>query len=203
MSDPTFTTREDRFDNDTLQDPERPEDEVQDDELDDDPRASAVTEASSGTDDETDDETDGDTDDRTELDDDVDRDALSGQQPQAVPAFGGTPVTGTPATPVGGNAADQRFFQDSVTEKLRDRWQAIQIDFVDDPRQAVEQAETLVEQVSTQLTEALEARRRELHGSWSKDGSTASAAHDDAVPTEDLRTALQEYRQVFNQLLAL
>ena len=100
-------------------------------------------------------------------------------------------------------STDQRFFQDSVTEKLRDRWQSVQIDFVDDPRSAVEQAESLVEQVSTQLTEALAARRRELHGSWSKDGGTASAAHDDGVPTEDLRTALQAYRQVFNQLLAL
>ena len=115
-----------------------------------------------------------------------------------------TPIAmGTTAGAAAGGSTDQRFFQDSVTEKLRDRWQSVQIDFVDDPRSAVEQAESLVEQVSTQLTEALAARRRELHGSWSKDGGTASAAHDDGVPTEDLRTALQAYRQVFNQLLAL
>ena len=130
-------------------------------------------------------------------------------------AFGSTSADTRTAIPMGtgnaddtgnatdtGNADDHRFFQDTVTEKLRDRWQSIQIDFVDDPRNAVEQAESLVEQVSTQLAEAVEARRRELHSSWSKDGSTASAAHDDGVPTENLRTALQQYRQVFNQLLA-
>jgi hypothetical protein len=178
MSDPTFAAREDRLGENTLQDPERREDEVQEDDLDDDPRASAVTEAS------------GTSDDADRTDD--------------VPAFGGSAFGTSPAvTTVGSGTADRRFFQDSVTEKLRDRWQTIQIDFVDDPRQAVEQAETLVEQVCTRFAEAVEARRRELHGSWSRDGSTASAAHDDAVPTEDLRTALQEYRQVFNQLLAL
>jgi len=109
-----------------------------------------------------------------------------------------------PETPVAaqatGNAGGQ-FFDGAVAEKLRDRWQSIQIDFVDDPRHAVEQAETLVEQVSNQLAEAVAARRGELRDRWSKDGG--SAAHDDGVATEGLRTALQEYRSMFNQLLAL
>lgn len=103
-----------------------------------------------------------------------------------------------PAAP--GGAAG--FFEDAASEKLRDRWQTIQIDFVDDPRRAVEQAEALVEQVSTQLTESIAARRRELHGRWSKGGTTASAAHDDGVATEDLRVALRGYREVFHQLLS-
>ena len=123
-------------------------------------------------------------------------------------AFGGgvsarTEGYGNAEEAVTAGSTGQRFFTGSVTEKLRDRWQSLQVDFVDDPRRSVEQAEDLVEQVSTQLVEAISVRRQELHGSWTKDGGTASNAHDDGVATEDLRTALQEYREVFNQLLAL
>ncbi|MFC1420318.1 hypothetical protein [Streptacidiphilus cavernicola] len=98
---------------------------------------------------------------------------------------------------------DRRFFEESVADKLRDRWQAIQIDFVDDPRNSVERAESLLDQVSTQLTEAVASRRQQLHGNWQKDGGQAGVAYDGGVATEDLRTALQEYRQLVNQLLAL
>ena len=123
-------------------------------------------------------------------------------------AFGGGASAGTEGygkaeEAVTAGSTGQRFFTESVTEKLRDRWQSLQVDFVDDPRRSVEQAEDLVEQVSTQLVEAISVRRQELHGSWTKDGGTASNAHDDGVATEDLRTALQDYREVFNQLLAL
>lgn len=154
--------------------------------------------------------------------DDVDRDVLvagaadvpvSGvDEDDDSAAFGSRAVREAPGMPAvtghggsgdSGDSGADRFFQDSVSEKLRDRWQSIQIDFVDDPRHAVEQAEELVEQVSTQLTESIAARRRELRSSWSKDGAAASAAHDNGVATEDLRTALQDYRRVFQQLLAL
>ncbi|MHA6764338.1 hypothetical protein [Streptacidiphilus sp. PAMC 29251] len=143
-----------------------------------------------------------------DTDRDTDRDAdlvTAGAATSAATSAATTSAATTPAatTPAATDPNANRFFEDSVSEKLRDRWQTIQIDFVDDPRHAVEQAETLVEQVSTQLTEAISARRNELHGRWSKDGGAASAAHDNAVPTEDLRTALQEYRRVLNQLLTL
>jgi hypothetical protein len=92
------------------------------------------------------------------------------------------------------------FFQGSATEKLRDRWQGIQIDFVDDPRHAVEQADTLLEQVAAQLTDSIATRRRELRVRWNYDG-TGSAAADSGSPTEELRTSLQDYRRLLNRLL--
>ena len=93
-----------------------------------------------------------------------------------------------------------RLFPEGSGEKLRDKWQHIQIDFVDDPRHAVEEADTLVEQVAGQLTEAITANRRALRDGWDKQGA-GSAADDSGFPTEQLRTTLQQYRSMLNRLL--
>ena len=222
MSDPRFAEQGEDLQDRALREDDEPELNEEDD-----PRAPAVTEAA-GTP-LTDDKNEVDEVDEVESYDDVDRDSLA-EQPDddnavlvgsagsaqstdgtlgstgiASPAdstAGSFGSTGTAAA-TGTDGSVGRFFEDSASEKLHDRWQTIQIDFVDDPRNAVEQAESLVEQVSTQLTEAIAARRSELHSRWSRDGGGVSAAHDDGVATEDLRTALQEYRRVLNQLLAV
>ncbi|TDU03044.1 hypothetical protein EDD99_1457 [Streptomyces sp. 846.5] len=106
-----------------------------------------------------------------------------------------TPVpTPAPAGTVG------RLFPEGAGEKLRDRWQHIQIDFVDDPRHAVEEADALVDQVATQLTESITANHRTLRDSWDKKGA-GSAADDSGFPTEQLRLTLQQYRSMLNRLL--
>ncbi|HEY3000084.1 MAG TPA: hypothetical protein VGJ43_15990, partial [Acidimicrobiales bacterium] len=66
-------------------------------------------------------------------------------------------------------------------DDLRDRWEAVQVGFVDEPRRAVEGAAGLV-------GEAIDA----LGGDW--------AAAD--TSTEDLRVAFQRYRGIFDQLTA-
>ena len=78
------------------------------------------------------------------------------------------------------------------SEHLRTRWNEIQGWFVDDPRAAVQQADTLVSNVIDKITEMFANERGLLEGQW-KQG--------DDVSTEDLRQALQHYRSFFNRLV--
>jgi hypothetical protein len=72
------------------------------------------------------------------------------------------------------------------------RWTAIQTTFVDEPRTAVEQADTLVAEVMRELARVFAEERGRLEGAWSRGTD---------VSTEDLRQALQRYRDFFHLLL--
>jgi hypothetical protein len=74
-----------------------------------------------------------------------------------------------------------------------DRWEAIQTGFVDEPRQAVEQADQLVAEVIQRIAEVFAEERGKLEGQWSK---------GDQVDTEALRLALRRYRSFFERLLS-
>jgi hypothetical protein len=76
----------------------------------------------------------------------------------------------------------------------RTQWESIQTGFVDQPRAAVEQADALVSQVVTRLTEVFARERSTLEGQWTK---------GDNVSTEDLRIALKRYRSFFHKLLSI
>jgi hypothetical protein len=76
----------------------------------------------------------------------------------------------------------------------RTQWEAIQTGFVDQPRAAVAQADALVSQVVTRLTDVFTRERSTLEGQWTK---------GDNVSTEDLRIALTRYRSFFNRLLSM
>ena len=78
------------------------------------------------------------------------------------------------------------------TEDLRTRWTAIQATFVDNPRKAVDDANSLVSSAMKQIEEAFKAQRTQIEKQLTK-GSNAS--------TEDLRIALQHYRTLFDRLL--
>jgi hypothetical protein len=74
-----------------------------------------------------------------------------------------------------------------------DPWREIQARFVDDPRASVESADALVTPVLGSVVEAWQDERRTLVQRWK----------DDTDPsTEDLRTALQGYRSLFDRLNA-
>jgi hypothetical protein len=79
------------------------------------------------------------------------------------------------------------------TEELRMRWQSIQSAFVDEPHQAVEEADALVTDVIKRLTRTFQETRDSLQ--------TRLGEADD-VSTEDLRVGLQRYRSFFERLLA-
>jgi hypothetical protein len=74
---------------------------------------------------------------------------------------------------------------------VRSRFLDIQAGFVDEPRQAVEEAGRFVEELVQQVIGALQAQRGQLHGVLAE-GST-----------EDLRLALRGYRQFVDRLLGL
>jgi hypothetical protein len=78
-------------------------------------------------------------------------------------------------------------------DEWMDRWNEIQIRFVDEPRESIANADALVDEVMKQLAAAFAEERARIEGEWSA-GSEPS--------TEELRVALQRYRSFFNRLLA-
>ncbi|HEX6472034.1 MAG TPA: hypothetical protein VF069_23280 [Streptosporangiaceae bacterium] len=82
------------------------------------------------------------------------------------------------------------------TEDLRRRWDAIKASFVDDPHEAVRRAETLAEEVVRELTDAVEARRRDL-----ADRRAGMDGQDDKARTERLRVVLHGYQTVLDPVL--
>jgi hypothetical protein len=78
--------------------------------------------------------------------------------------------------------------------EFRTQWDHIQTSFVDEPRKAVEQADSLVAQVMQHIARTFADERKNLEGQWSR---------GDNVSTEDLRIALQRYRTFFSRLLSV
>jgi hypothetical protein len=78
-------------------------------------------------------------------------------------------------------------------ETFRRRWDDIQADFVDRPRESVEQADRLVVEVVQQLQASFTLARERLESQWSQVGDAS---------TEDLRQALRRYRSFFDRLLS-
>lgn len=90
-------------------------------------------------------------------------------------------------------AAAVTFWEGEVVDGYRDRWQQIQLRFIDDPRQAAEQAHALVGDVVDGFAEAVQRQRDELNR-WQ------SADLDD---TEELRVSVRRYRDFLDRLLGL
>lgn len=86
------------------------------------------------------------------------------------------------------------LFPESELGDLRDRWNKIQTEFVDEPRKAVEQADGLVASAMKRLAEVFAEERSKLEQQWDR---------GDKVSTEDLRIALQRYRTFFHRLLSV
>jgi hypothetical protein len=108
-------------------------------------------------------------------------------QPTAEPAPGAETST-TPGPP-----GERRLVPKEQVMDFQARWQAIQQGFVDDPRSAVGDADTLVGEVLQRLSTTFENQHQELEGQWA----------DGEPSTEDLRGALQRYRDFFDRLLAI
>ncbi len=77
---------------------------------------------------------------------------------------------------------------------FRTRWSDIQTGFVDEPRNAVQQADSLVAEVIQKLAASFAQERSKLEKQWDT---------GDNVSTEDLRMAVRRYRSFFNKLLSL
>ncbi len=86
------------------------------------------------------------------------------------------------------------LFESSETETFRARWNAIQTQFVDEPRRSVEQADELVAATMKRLAEIFAGEREKLEKEWDR---------GEDISTEDLRIALQRYRSFFDRLLSV
>jgi hypothetical protein len=103
------------------------------------------------------------------------------------------PATATPepAAPAAAAAPPEALLGSLDAEGARNRFLDIQAGFVDEPRQAVEEAGRFVDELVQRVTDALQAQRSQLQ-----------QAGDDAS-TEDLRLTLRAYRQFVDRLLGL
>jgi hypothetical protein len=79
------------------------------------------------------------------------------------------------------------------SDDLNTQWATIQGEFVDAPREAVEQADHLVAEVIQDLARTFADERAALEEQWGR---------EEDVDTEALRLALQRYRSFFHRLLA-
>lgn len=91
----------------------------------------------------------------------------------------------TTTAPTGG-----RLLPHDECDKLELRLRQAVSGFVDGPRDSVEEADHVVEEIAGQFTEALTRRRRTLRMSW-----------QDGEDTEQLRLALRDYRNLAERLL--
>jgi hypothetical protein len=104
--------------------------------------------------------------------------------------------------PLARDSAGETATADEAREPLLDtgqassfteRWREIQVDFVDRPRESVEQADSLVAELMQRLASSFADERGRLEQQW--EGG-------DDVSTEDLRVALTRYRSFFDRLLS-
>jgi hypothetical protein len=106
---------------------------------------------------------------------------------------GGVSPAGAASAPATAEQTGPLFSTDE-SKNFRTRWDAVQVGFVDEPRQAVTQADGLVAGAMKRLAEIFAEERARLDGQWDR---------GDDVSTEDLRLALQRYRSFFGRLLSV
>jgi hypothetical protein len=91
-------------------------------------------------------------------------------------------------------STERSLLADNDLSGLRSRWDDVQAAFVDNPKECVQKADTLVAEVVEQLTTGFSEARSRLEAQWAR-GESAS--------TEDLRVALKRYRDFFQRLLSV
>jgi len=106
-------------------------------------------------------------------------------------------VAKAPSGAASGTAAAETgaaLFAAEEATRFHTRWTDVQAAFVDEPRAAVERADSLVAEVMKKLAEGFAQERASLERQWDR---------GDNVTTEDLRLALQRYRSFFDRLLKI
>jgi hypothetical protein len=91
------------------------------------------------------------------------------------------------------DSGESTLLAQDTAERFRGEWEEIQRRFVDEPRDCVAQADTLVADLMQRLTAGFSNERSKLEQQWDR---------GDDVSTEELRVALTRYRAFFERLLA-
>jgi hypothetical protein len=86
-----------------------------------------------------------------------------------------------------------KLLENQELQSMLAQWKDIQAEFVDEPQQAVQEADVLVAELMQRLA-AMFANERA--------GLEERLAGDQEVSTEDLRQGLRRYRSFFERLLA-
>ncbi len=119
----------------------------------------------------------------------------SSQGPTATEPDSPGTATADPRTrsSTGESAGSEPLLAVEQSTSFQSRWEEIQTRFVDEPRGAVEDADTLVAELMQQLAEGFAQERERLEAQWGR---------GEDISTEDLRVALQRYRSFFQRLLS-
>lgn len=72
------------------------------------------------------------------------------------------------------------------------RWDDIQVRFIDEPRQSAREADDLVSEVAQRIADRFSSQRQDLERRWES---------GDEPTTEELRQAVQRYRDFFQRLV--
>ena len=86
------------------------------------------------------------------------------------------------------------LFSAAEANQLRSQWDSIQVEFVDAPRKAVEDADALVSATMKRLAEVFANERQTLEQQWDQNENRS---------TEDFRVVLRRYRSFFSRLLSM
>ncbi|WP_329409380.1 hypothetical protein OG802_10510 [Streptomyces sp. NBC_00704] len=98
------------------------------------------------------------------------------------------------------------LFPDEECDRISARMRQAVVGFVDGPRDAVAEADEVLEELAARLTDVVDRRRRTLRGAWHQPeggGKDKAASAATAVDTEQLRLALRDYRELTERLLHL
>lgn len=118
------------------------------------------------------------------------------EQPLSTAEFAAA-SSSTPVEPKRADRADSgatALFPGGESGTFQSRWSEIQTSFVDEPRNAVEQADSLVAEVMQRLAQVFADERSRLEQQWDRGEDT---------DTEALRLALRRYRSFFDRLLSM
>ncbi|WP_063741926.1 hypothetical protein [Streptomyces yerevanensis] len=95
---------------------------------------------------------------------------------------------------IGGSTG--RLMSHDESDKWTLRLQHAVSGFVDGPRESLEEADQVLDEVTARFTDAVTQRRRTLRTSWQTTG-------DEKADTEQLRLALRDYRELAERLLRI
>jgi hypothetical protein len=93
----------------------------------------------------------------------------------------------------GGRRERSLLFPADQAETFRYTWMEVQAGFVDEPRQAVRQADSLVSEALQKLATSFADQHAKLEQQWDR---------GEDVSTEDLRLAVRRYRSFFDHLVS-
>jgi hypothetical protein len=91
-------------------------------------------------------------------------------------------------------AEPTHLFPGNEAQNLKQQWDQIQTRFVDQPRDAVHDADALVSSAIERLSQVFADERSRLEQQWSR---------GENISTEDLRVAFQRYRSFFQRMLSV